>query len=217
MPKRYGLNFNPPMIILEYMVKSLGKLYLKKMKLFKLKATTQTDIALKYLKIRYPEFFGTGKIGDAQLCKLIDKLKAFLESGFNLAKKNNSQVLVAQGNSAQPNSQADTKPAAKQDRQESDGQKSKLGSLIEQRGRAETMAFEQRHRDDDSDEFDQSQKEARQPRPSSGLRRAEEPVKREAMKAESEESKAGNEYMEEEGDDFDDFDEIEEDEEIDEE
>ena len=72
LPRRFGLNFNPPMIILEYMVKSRGKLYLKKMKLFKLKPTTSTEVALKYLKMRYPDFFATEKIPEPQIMRLVD-------------------------------------------------------------------------------------------------------------------------------------------------
>lgn len=75
IPRRFGLNFNPPMIILEYMLRSRGKLYLKKMKLFKLRPTTSSDVALKYLKMRYPDFFSTNKIADPQVINLVEKLK----------------------------------------------------------------------------------------------------------------------------------------------
>ena len=79
IPKRFGLNFNPPMIILEYMLKSRGKLYLKKFKLFKLKSSTGTEVALKYLKMRYPDIFSLEKFTDNQMTGLIDRLKAHLK------------------------------------------------------------------------------------------------------------------------------------------
>ncbi len=77
IPKRFGVNYNPPMVILEFMVK--GKLYLKKFKLFKLKANTSTEIALKYLKMRYPDFFDFKKFTDEQMCRLIDRIKQHLK------------------------------------------------------------------------------------------------------------------------------------------
>lgn len=78
LPKRFALNFNPPMIILEYMMKSKGKLYLSKIKLYKLQASTPSDLALKYIKDRYWELFETGKISDKQIISLVDKLKSKL-------------------------------------------------------------------------------------------------------------------------------------------
>lgn len=93
IPKRFGLNFNPPMIILEYMLRSRGKLYLKKMKIFKLKPTTTSEVALKYLKMRYPDFFVTDKIKDRQLLILIDKLKEFLLRDQTMKKQRIETVL----------------------------------------------------------------------------------------------------------------------------
>jgi CEP19-like protein len=78
LPKRFALNYNPPMIILEYMMKSKGKLYLSKIKLYKLQPTTPSELALKYIKDRYWELFETGKISDKQVLALVDKLKAQL-------------------------------------------------------------------------------------------------------------------------------------------
>lgn len=75
MPRRFGLSFNPPMIVLEYMIKSRGKLYQKKFKLFKLQASTPTETALQYLKLRYCDFFRLGKIKDQQFLSLIGRLK----------------------------------------------------------------------------------------------------------------------------------------------
>lgn len=85
LPKRFGVNFNPPMVILEYMVK--GKLYLKKFKLFKLKPCTSTDIALKYLKMRYPDFFDFKKFTDDQMRRLIDRIKLHLKKEADAKKK----------------------------------------------------------------------------------------------------------------------------------
>lgn len=94
LPRRFALSFNPPMIILEYMIKSKGKLYLKKMKLFKLRTTTGTEVALQYLRMRYPEFFDTGKMPEAQIIRLVDKLKDNLRQQAESKKKNYDEVVA---------------------------------------------------------------------------------------------------------------------------
>ena len=62
------------------------------MKLFKLKSTTGSDVALKYLKMRYPDFFELGKISEQQMLKLIEKLKEFLKKGGSESKPNNEEI-----------------------------------------------------------------------------------------------------------------------------
>ena len=56
-PKRFALNYDPPMIILEYLVPSTGKLYHHKMKLRQMKAETPTQEVIDYLKKRHPLYF----------------------------------------------------------------------------------------------------------------------------------------------------------------
>jgi hypothetical protein len=48
-PKRFALNYDPPILILEYLVPSTGKLYHHKMKLRKLTGSTTVPQAIKYL------------------------------------------------------------------------------------------------------------------------------------------------------------------------
>ena len=48
-PKRFALNYDPPMIILEYLVPSTGKLYHHKMKLRRLNGNSTVAEAIKYL------------------------------------------------------------------------------------------------------------------------------------------------------------------------
>jgi hypothetical protein len=78
-PKRFGLSFTPPMIILEYLVKSKGKLYLKKFRLLKMTNQTPPESMLKYLKYKYPEFFIPGRIKDEQITKLIIKVLEYMK------------------------------------------------------------------------------------------------------------------------------------------
>ena len=64
MPKRFGLNFDPPMIILEYLVPSTGKLYHHKMRLRKLNPTHDPQEILKHLRARHSMYVNHNKIGD---------------------------------------------------------------------------------------------------------------------------------------------------------
>lgn len=83
-PKRFALNYSPPMIILEF--NKQGSLYLKKMRLFKLTADTTPNEAQDYLKKAHSEFFEKGRIDDKQVLKLIEKLQQ------NIAKNNKNQT-----------------------------------------------------------------------------------------------------------------------------
>jgi len=49
VPKRFALNYDPPMIILEYLVPSTGKLYHHKMKLRRLNGKSTVKEAMNYL------------------------------------------------------------------------------------------------------------------------------------------------------------------------
>ena len=74
-PKRFALNYDPPMIILEYLVPSTGKLYHHKMKLRQLKAETPTQEVIDYLRKRHPLYFIANKISEEQINDLVNRLK----------------------------------------------------------------------------------------------------------------------------------------------
>ena len=73
-PKRFALNYDPPMIILEYLVPSTGKLYHHKMKLRRLTGNSTVPEAIKYLQKRHPLYFIDGKIRADQITDLIERL-----------------------------------------------------------------------------------------------------------------------------------------------
>jgi len=75
-PKRFGLKYTPPMLILEYLVPSTGKLYHHKMRVRNLSADTQETQVLAHIKHRHAIYLGTSKITDDQLLGLIRKLIA---------------------------------------------------------------------------------------------------------------------------------------------
>ncbi|CAK61229.1 unnamed protein product (macronuclear) [Paramecium tetraurelia] len=66
-PKRLAIRFDPPMIIVEYLQPSSGKLYHHKMKLLKLKPDTPINHALEYLKKKHAMYFMNNKIPEKQL------------------------------------------------------------------------------------------------------------------------------------------------------
>jgi len=79
VPKRFGLRYTPPTIIVEYLVPSSGKLYHHKMKMSNLKADSSTFDALDALKKRHPLYFSGNKIADNQITDFIDRLKKKLQ------------------------------------------------------------------------------------------------------------------------------------------
>lgn len=78
-PKRFGLNYTPPQIIIEYLVPSTGKLYHHTMRLHKFTKENTTIDALKELIARHGQYLSQSKISSNQMIKLIEKLKANLK------------------------------------------------------------------------------------------------------------------------------------------
>lgn len=74
-PKRFGLKFDPPTIVLEYLVPSTGKLYHHKMRLRNLSAGLLPHNILEALKKRHAMYLCTSKLLDDQLLELIGKLR----------------------------------------------------------------------------------------------------------------------------------------------
>ena len=76
IPKRFGLNYNPPQIILEYLTPSTGKLYHHKMRIHKLKKDKPTADIMKELYDRHNQYLDKKKVNPKQIEKLIEKVKA---------------------------------------------------------------------------------------------------------------------------------------------
>lgn len=75
MPKRFGLKYNPPTIVLEYMVMSLGKLYHHKMKLMRLKPDSDVNEMVDYLYSRHGFYIKEETVSRQQLANLITRLQ----------------------------------------------------------------------------------------------------------------------------------------------
>lgn len=75
-PRRFGLKFNPPTIILEYM--SHGKLYHHKLRLRKI--TAHSDIKEELTTLRYKHGVYLTHVGDKQLLALISKVQSHMQA-----------------------------------------------------------------------------------------------------------------------------------------
>jgi len=83
VPKRFAIKYDPPTIILEYLVPSSGKLYHHKMKMSNLKHNTDTDDAVEALQKRNTQYFVNNKISDVQIKKFVERLKKKLQETQN--------------------------------------------------------------------------------------------------------------------------------------
>jgi len=75
VPKRFGLKYNPPTIIVEYLVPSSGKLYHHKLKMPHLKGDSDSTAVLDALKTKHSQYFVGNKIADNQMIDFIGRLK----------------------------------------------------------------------------------------------------------------------------------------------
>ena len=75
IPKRFGLNYSPPQIIIEYLAPSTGKLYHHKMRLHKFTKEKSNAEVIKELYERHQVYLDKKKVSSEQLIKLIERLK----------------------------------------------------------------------------------------------------------------------------------------------
>ena len=75
IPKRFGLNYSPPQIVIEYLAPSTGKLYHHKMRLHKFKKEKNNAEIIKELYERHQIYLDKKKISSEQLVRLIERLK----------------------------------------------------------------------------------------------------------------------------------------------
>ena len=75
IPKRFGLNYSPPQIIIEYLAPSTGKLYHHKMRLHKFTKEKNNAEIMKELYERHQSYLDKKKVSSEQLLKLIERLK----------------------------------------------------------------------------------------------------------------------------------------------
>jgi hypothetical protein len=101
MPKRFGLKYNPPTIVMEYMVMSLGKLYHHKIKLMRLTPESDINEMVDYIYSRHAFYVKEEVVGRQQIANLVTRLQ----------KRISGQP---ESQRAQPKAESKPKPAAKQ-------------------------------------------------------------------------------------------------------
>ncbi|CAD8122107.1 unnamed protein product [Paramecium sonneborni] len=162
-PKRLAIRFDPPMIIVEYLQPSSGKLYHHKMKLLKLKPDTPINHALEYLKKKHAMYFMNNKIPEKQLLELIGKIQKRLQiTKPNVNAKNTTTTTTTQ---ARPTSSTRPMSSSTQASTNMSKTQSKLQKDIEDYGMSEEDLYNyamKNHKgkqpvleDDDEDEEDE--------------------------------------------------------------
>lgn len=74
-PKRFGLKYNRPGIILEYLVPSTGKLYHHKIRLYHLKSDSNMQDVMKEIYEKHYQYLDNKKVSPNQILKLVERLK----------------------------------------------------------------------------------------------------------------------------------------------
>jgi len=95
VPKRFGLKYDPPTIILEYLIPSSGKLYHHKLKMPQLKWDSDTMETLEYLQKKHSQYFLGNKVSEPQIKNLIEKLKKKLQGTAGAGSYGGSTFLTA--------------------------------------------------------------------------------------------------------------------------
>jgi len=95
VPKRFGLKYDPPTIIFEYLVPSSGKLYHHKMKMPQLKWDSDTVETLEFLQKKHSQYFLGNRVSETQIKSLIEKLKKKLQGTAGAGAHGGSTFLTA--------------------------------------------------------------------------------------------------------------------------
>eukprot|EP00742_Colponemidia_sp_Colp-10_P008453 GILJ01009158.1.p1 GENE.GILJ01009158.1~~GILJ01009158.1.p1 ORF type:complete len:177 (+),score=22.08 GILJ01009158.1:59-589(+) len=77
-PKRFGLRYDPPVIVLEYLVPSTGKLFHHRMRVRGLTRDANSLELAELLRFRHPNFLHQDLVALNQVVRLVDKMKEHL-------------------------------------------------------------------------------------------------------------------------------------------
>ena len=101
-PKRFGLKYNPPQIIIEYLVPSTGKLYHHKIRLNKIKPDTNLQEVVKDIYEKHYPYLDNKKVNPTQIVKLVEKLSNMklenIKEGENYHDKEKKDSSIHHGN-----------------------------------------------------------------------------------------------------------------------
>ena len=75
IPRRFGLAYNPPQIVVEYQKPSSGKLYHHKIKLLKLSPKSKISEIIEEIYKNHNIYLNHNKVSKAQIIQLVEKLR----------------------------------------------------------------------------------------------------------------------------------------------
>eukprot|EP00929_Paragymnodinium_shiwhaense_P016400 TRINITY_DN124713_c0_g1_i1.p1 TRINITY_DN124713_c0_g1~~TRINITY_DN124713_c0_g1_i1.p1 ORF type:complete len:260 (+),score=82.48 TRINITY_DN124713_c0_g1_i1:129-908(+) len=101
-PKRFGLNYDPPSIVLEYLQLSTGKLFHRHIGLRRLRASSDPARVAEKLRAKNQSLLAEDKVSFEQIVTLISKLQASLAAAGKLPSENGKSPAAAKPAATSP-------------------------------------------------------------------------------------------------------------------
>ena len=93
MPKRFGISYKPPQIVVEYQKISNNKLYHHKIKLHKFSSNTKISEIIDDMYKRHNVYLNHKKVNKAQIIQLVEKLREKLKNENEEKNKNDVKIV----------------------------------------------------------------------------------------------------------------------------
>ena len=93
MPKRFGISYKPPQIVVEYQKLSNNKLYHHKIKLHKFSSNTKISEIIDDMYKRHNVYLNHKKVNKAQIIQLVEKLREKLKNENEEKNKNDVKIV----------------------------------------------------------------------------------------------------------------------------
>ena len=93
MPKRFGISYKPPQIVVEYQKLSNNKLYHHKIKLHKFSSDIKISEIIDDMYKRHNVYLNHKKVNKAQIIQLVEKLREKLKNENEEKNKNDVKIV----------------------------------------------------------------------------------------------------------------------------
>ncbi len=93
MPKRFGISYKPPQIVVEYQKLSNNKLYHHKIKLHKFSSNTKISEIIDDMYKRHNVYLNHKKVNKAQIIQIVEKLREKLKNENEEKNKNDVKIV----------------------------------------------------------------------------------------------------------------------------
>lgn len=90
IPRRFGLSYNPPQIVVEYQKPSTGKLYHHKIKFPQLTSQSKISELIDDIYRKHSSYLNHKRVSKAQIIQLVEKLR---EKYLKISKEKNEMVI----------------------------------------------------------------------------------------------------------------------------